>query len=83
MQALKINTILKKDGEILIRDLPLDKGEEVEITLLFRPKPVRKIFSTAEDLLKSDIVGLWKDRTDMEDSPEFARILREKSQRRF
>jgi len=61
----------------------LDKGDEVEITLLFRPKPVRKTVSTAADLLRSDIVGLWKDRTDMEDSPEFARILREKSQRRF
>ncbi len=83
MKALKINIILKKDGEIFIQNLPLDKGDEVEITLLFRPKPVRKTVSTAADLLRSDIVGLWKDRTGMEDSPEFARILRDKSQRRF
>lgn len=32
---------------------------------------------TASDLLKSDLVGLWADRQDIDDSLEFARKLRE------
>jgi hypothetical protein len=37
---------------------------------------------TAADLLNSDLVGLWADRTDIGDSREFARRLREKAQTR-
>jgi hypothetical protein len=37
---------------------------------------------TAADLLNSDLVGLWSDRTDIGDSGEFARRLREKAQTR-
>jgi Mg/Co/Ni transporter MgtE len=38
--------------------------------------------STAERLLKSKLVGLWKHRTDIGDSVEFARELRQKAGRR-
>jgi hypothetical protein len=37
---------------------------------------------TAADLLASDLVGLWSDRTDIGDSREFARRLREQAQAR-
>jgi hypothetical protein len=37
---------------------------------------------TGADLLNSDLVGLWADRTDIGDSREFARRLREKAQTR-
>lgn len=37
---------------------------------------------TAADLLQSGLVGLWADRTDMGDSREFARRLREQAQTR-
>ena len=33
-------------------------------------------------LRKSGVVGMWKDRTDIGDSSEFARQLREKAQTR-
>jgi len=35
-----------------------------------------------QTLLESPIVGLWRDRDDLEDSTAFARQLREKAQRR-
>ena len=35
---------------------------------------------TARDLLQSDLVGLWSDRTDIEDSVEFARQLRRQAE---
>lgn len=37
---------------------------------------------TARDLLQSDLVGLWADRTDIGDSAVFARQLRERAERR-
>jgi len=37
---------------------------------------------TAQALLDSGLVGMWKDRPETEDSAAFARRLREESQRR-
>lgn len=37
---------------------------------------------TVRDLQQSGIVGLWKDRTDIEDSSVYARQLREQAQKR-
>ena len=37
---------------------------------------------TARRLRRSGLVGLWKDRTDIGDSAEFARQMREQAQRR-
>ncbi len=39
-------------------------------------------YMTANDLLNSGLVGLWKDRDDIGDSVEFARKLREEAQNR-
>ena len=37
---------------------------------------------TARDLLQSGLVGLWADRTDINDSVVFARQLRERAEQR-
>ncbi|MCI0398123.1 MAG: hypothetical protein L0332_27785 [Chloroflexi bacterium] len=37
---------------------------------------------TALDLLQSELVGLWADRDDMDDSLTFARQLRQRAERR-
>ncbi len=37
---------------------------------------------TARQLLQSDLVGLWEDRGDIEDSSAYARQLREQVQNR-
>jgi hypothetical protein len=42
----------------------------------------RKRPLTASELLASGLVGIWSDRTDVADSQEFARRLREQSQTR-
>jgi len=46
--------------------------------VLSSPKP----HLTASQLLRSGLVGLWKDREDIEDSADYARQLREQAQRR-
>ena len=48
------------------------------VSVTITPKTARKR-STAQDLLNSDIVGMWADRTDITDSTEFARELRRKA----
>jgi len=37
---------------------------------------------TGQEVLDSDLIGIWADRDDIQDSAEFARKLREKAQRR-
>ncbi len=84
MQSVHLHTTLEKDGVLTMTGLPCKKGQTVEIIVLFKPaKTARKRkYMTAAELLETDLVGLWKDRTDIGDSVEFARKLREKAQNR-
>jgi hypothetical protein len=38
MNAVKINSIVQKDGELQLTDLPVRKGDQVEATLVIRPQ---------------------------------------------
>jgi hypothetical protein len=84
MEAIRINALLKTDGEIRITGLPYKKGEQVELILLplADARPTRRAPFTARQLRQSDIVGLWKDRVDIQDSAAYARQLREQAQNR-
>jgi len=82
MEAIRINKLVEKDGEISLTDLPVRKGQQVEMVILLKTpdKPKKKIM-TARDLLNSDLIGMWKDR-DIKDSVAYARQLREQAQNR-
>lgn len=83
MEAIRFHKIIEKDGEISLTDLPLKKGQYVEMVLLFEtPDKPQKRFMTAKDLLNSGLVGMWKDRDDIKDSTVYARQLREQAQNR-
>lgn len=45
-------------------------------------KPLQGGLLTARDLAASELVGLWADRTDLPDSPEYARQLRRQAEQR-
>ncbi len=81
MEAIRIQQTIIKKGELILKNLPIPKGQEVEVLLLFPPS-IRPSRMTAKDLLNSEILGLWKNRTDINDSLAFARQLREKAQKR-
>lgn len=84
MEAIRVQQIVQKNGELLIKDLPVVAGQQVEVLLLLDPtgsKPKRPRL-TAKALLNSGLVGLWADRTDITDSAAYARQLREQAQRR-
>ena len=81
MEAIKIEEVVKKDGEIKMSGLPLKKGQRVELIVLKEPYAEESTGATARNLLKSSMVGLWKDRP-IENSAIFARQLRDEAQDR-
>ena len=83
MEAIRLNTVVKKDGEIVMTGLPYKKGQKVEMILLAQPDAsARRRPLTARQLRRSSLIGLWKDRDDIKDSVAYARQLREQAQRR-
>jgi hypothetical protein len=53
-----------------------------EVVVIIVPDAVAEKGGTAGDLLRSPLFGLWKDRTDIGDSVEYARKLRAKAEQR-
>jgi len=87
METIRMNTVVKKDGEITMTGLPYRRGEQVEMILRRRASVgelavAAQTSMTAGQLLRSGLIGLWKERQDIPDSLIFARQLRELAQRR-
>ncbi len=82
MEAVRLNAIVKKDGELTMRGLPFKKGDRIELILLPAAATARERALTARRLRRSGLIGLWKSRSDLGDSPAFARQLRERAQQR-
>jgi hypothetical protein len=82
MEAIRIQQVVTKDGEIVVKDLPYKKGQHVTVMiepLVLPPRPPL----TVSQLRHSGLIGLWKDRDDIQDSAVFARQLRDKAQTRL
>lgn len=83
MEAIRLRGVVERDGEIVVAGLPCKKGQHVEMILLIEPSAApRRPHLTARRLLHSGLIGLWKDRKDIQDSAAYARQLREQAQRR-
>jgi hypothetical protein len=84
MEAIRLHQTIQKDGELSLTDLPVIKGQQVEIVLLLNPvsAETKRPFMTARQLLNSGLIGIWQGRTDISDSAIYARQLREQAQRR-
>lgn len=82
-RPIHIRQVVERDGEVHVTGLPYRKGDEVDVTLVVgsRTGDVPSGL-TAQELLNSPLVGMWKDRVDIQDSAVYARQLREKAQRR-
>lgn len=83
MEAIRLQRAVENDGEIFLTGLPYKKGQYVEMILLSDSSttPSRHRL-TARQLLHSELIGLWEDRSDIEDSAAYARRLREQAQNR-
>jgi len=83
MEAIRLQKAVEKDGEIFLTGLPYTKGQFIEMILLSESlTPFSRPHLTARQLLQSDLIGLWEDRDDIEDSSAYARQLREQAQNR-
>ena len=83
MNRIVINTRASGDGSLHL-DLPAGSAEadrDVQITVETLPGGGKRTL-LASDLLQSGLVGIWAGRTDIGDSQEFARRLREQAQNR-
>jgi len=81
MEAIRLQRTVEKDGEIFLTGLPYKKGQFVEMILLSDASTLlNSPRLTARQLLQSDLIGLWEDRDDIEDSSAYARQLREQAQ---
>ena len=83
MEALRIQQVVAKDGEVLVRGIPYKEGQIVEIIVLPQPlKTTPRSHLTVRRLRQSGLIGLWKDRDDIRDSAAYARRLRKQAQKR-
>jgi len=66
------------DGKAFVPDEPVALPKNTPLFILVgKKRPM-----TGKDILNSGFVGLWKDRTDIGDSVEFARKLRKDAETR-
>jgi hypothetical protein len=83
MEAVQIQQVMARDGEILITGLPYKRGQAVEVIVFLPPTlPVPRARLTVGQLRRSGLIGLWQDRDDIGDSSVYARQLREQAQER-
>ena len=88
VKARRPEAVPIQGGTDLMVELNFDRGRpQALLNLAEVPEPVapaspdeatadQKHYMTAGELAESELVGLWKDRTDITDSLEFARELR-------
>jgi hypothetical protein len=80
MEAIRMQKAVEKDGEIFLTGLPYKKGQFVEMILLSDNSTALNLSRlTARQLLQSELIGLWEDRDDIEDSSAYARQLCEEA----
>jgi|SRR5579859_1438674 len=77
---IHIQATIERDGEVHLSNLPVKRGQQVELSIRLAPEAASGL--TAQQLLASDVLGMWQDRADIDDSVTYARQLREQAQRR-
>lgn len=83
MEAVRVQQVVVKDGEVLVRGIPYKKGQLVDIIVLSHPpQTMPSSHLTVRQLRQSGLIGLWKERQDIQDSAAYARRLREQAQKR-
>ena len=85
MKTITCKVVIPIDRQLKItipEDVPPGPAEVVVVIVpeAIVPEAVAEKRGTAGDLLRSPLFGLWKDRTDIGDSVDYARNLRDKAE---
>jgi hypothetical protein len=78
IKTIDFTTEVTTDREIYVR-LPEDIPAGPTRFLIFLMSSEEKSLKTLGDLLNSEFFGMWKDRSDITDSPDYARQLRQQA----
>ncbi|MEQ8351360.1 MAG: hypothetical protein RH862_07745 [Leptospiraceae bacterium] len=78
MEVIRLEQAVQEDGELHLSGLPVRRGDRLQIFIQI----ARGSGLPADARLSSNIVGLWKDRKDINDTMGFARALRHQAQNR-
>jgi hypothetical protein len=82
MKTITCKVVIPTDRQLKImvpEDVPPGPAE---IVVVIVPEAVAEKGGTAGDLLRSPLFGIWKERTDIVDSREYARELRARAEQR-
>ncbi|ETR70716.1 MAG: hypothetical protein OMM_08611 [Candidatus Magnetoglobus multicellularis str. Araruama] len=83
MNALRVQKVLSDDGKIQLSNLPFKRGQTIEVILfLYSDHKIKSSSLSVKDLKKSRLIGMWKDRNEIQDSSLYARELRNQTQTR-
>ncbi|MGE0887359.1 MAG: hypothetical protein AB7P14_27880 [Blastocatellales bacterium] len=83
MEAIRVQQVVTKDGEIMLTGLPYKTGQSVEVILLLEnTKQPLQTRLTVGQLRQSGLIGLWEGREDIQDGSDYARQLREQAHQR-
>lgn len=82
MKTVSIKTTIPADHRLVVEVPPeIPSGPAEVVVTALAPGEAGGVW-TLGDLLASGLVGLWGDRRDIEDSMEFARVLRKAAEGR-
>ena len=82
MKALKVNGKISKEGKLIVDEiLPIPAGD-VEVIVLRLPTKLLQRHHAVKSLSELPACGIWKDRSDISDSWEYALKLRRQIEER-
>jgi hypothetical protein len=79
MRVITLTTTVTPERTLTVQvpeDIPIGP---TEVIVVFAVEPFSKPHHTLGDLRTSPFFGMWRDRTDLPDSPTLARTLREQA----
>jgi hypothetical protein len=82
MRVVTLTTTITPERTLTIRvpeDIP---SGPAEVVVVFNAEPQSQLHRTLGDLRNSEFFGIWRDRSDLPDSPTLARTLREQAWKR-
>ena len=82
MKALKVNGKISEEGKLIVYEtLPIPAGD-VEVIILHPPIKLFQRRRAVKSLSELPACGIWKDRSDISDSWEYALKLRRQIEER-
>ncbi len=85
MNKIQLTPLVGEDGSIVLKDLPVQPGQQVRVVVYIPEKAsgdAKPQAKTIGAILQSNAIGMWADRVDIKDSADYARSLRKKVQQR-